>query len=395
MPTQPSREADSVTEQAAPVEVDENIGEYVEEQDWLDHTLAYLKPRPFIWGPAAAALVLIVVLILHSFDTSQPIGIDPTVAGRPLSNPTQHLHSLAIDPVHPGVIYLGTHYGLFTSTDGGKTWPEKRGQYNTFMITSIAVSPLQPATLAFLGVDPNFGRNSVYITHDGQHWTHATDPPGTTTNTQRYLVAAGATVHQWFSICDGNGLFVTNDDGQTWKLLRAPVSDHEALRAFWQSPTNPQVLMLGSNLGGYRSQDGGSTWQPLSGLPASDGVHSIGGTPAATQDVYLAADDGVYLSVDAGQSFTRQSGLVSSVPFTSLTISHQRANVLYGLAGNEVWRSGDGGATWNQQSILQTAFPSALIVAPDNDQHVYAGFYAPPDAVASQDGGKTWYIVAS
>jgi photosystem II stability/assembly factor-like uncharacterized protein len=391
MSTRPQSDADVAAEPATPVETEP----YAEEQDWLDHVLAYLKPRPFIWGPAAATLVLIAVLILRGCDASQPIGTDPTVAGRPLSNPDQHLHSLAIDPIHPGVIYLGTHYGLFTSTNGGKTWPEKRGQFNTLMIISIAVSPLQPATLAILGMDPNYGNNGVYITHDGHHWTRATDPPGATSNTQRYLVAYGATVHQWFVICDGIGLFVTNDDGRTWKFLRAPVSDHEALRAFWQSPANPQILMLGSNLGGYVSQDGGATWSTLNGLPQGDGVHSIAGTPAAANDVYLAADDGVYLSSDGGQTFARQSGLVSSAPFTTISVSHQRASVLYGLAGNEIWRSGDGGATWVQQSILQTSFPSALIVAPDNDQHLYAGFYAPPDAVESRDGGKTWHVIAS
>src|SRR5712691_12477619 len=48
---------------------------------------------------------------------------DPTVAGRPLSNPHTHLHTIALGD-RSGVIYLGTHYGLFTSTDGGSTWPQ-------------------------------------------------------------------------------------------------------------------------------------------------------------------------------------------------------------------------------------------------------------------------------
>lgn len=370
--------------------------EYHEEPDWLDRTVAYLKPRPQIWGSALVAIIVIVVLILHNINLSQPLGTDPTVAGRPLSNPDQHLHSLAIDPVHPGTVYLGTHYGLFTSTNDGATWPEKRGQFNTLMIISMAVSPLAPHTLAILGVEPNLGQDSVYITHDGHTWAHAADPSGTSPNTQRYLVAAGSTIHEWFMICDGVGVFRTADDGQTWKLLRAPASNQDDQRAIWQSPTNPQVLLVGGTLGLALSQDGGATWSSIAlGSNQQDGVHSIVSSPASPGDVSISADDGVYHSADGGQTWARTSGIVSNAPFTLLTISHQHANILYGLVGNQVWRSADGGVTWNQQSALQTSFPSALIVAPDNDQHLYAGFYSPPNAVESLDGGQTWHVIAS
>src|SRR5579862_6205792 len=71
----------------------------------------------------------------------------PTVAGQPLSNPKTHLHLVALGG-QPGVVYLGTHYGLFTSTDGGQTWPQPRGVLNTLMILDMAVNPTDPQALA-------------------------------------------------------------------------------------------------------------------------------------------------------------------------------------------------------------------------------------------------------
>jgi photosystem II stability/assembly factor-like uncharacterized protein len=380
-----------IDEEAQPAET-VAAPEYKEEQDWLDRSLAYLKPRPFIWGPAVVAIVVIAALLGRGYFTTQPIGTDPTVAGRPLSNPDQHLHSMTIDPAHPGTIYLGTHFGLFTSTNDGKNWPEKHGQYNSLMIVSVSASPLAPATVGLVGADPNFGRDYVYITHDGRTWSEASDPPGLTPDVQRYAIVPGASVKSWFVICVGKGLYQTNDDGQTWKLLRAPVSDQEVLRTLWQSPVNPQLLLLGGSLGLYRSADGGATWGQSSGV---SGVHAIAVSPASPHDVYLAADDGVYHSSDDGQSFAHVSGMISNAPFTIMISSHQHANILYALDGNQIWRSSDGGVTWNQQSALETSFPSALLVAPDNDQHLYAGFYSPPDAVESLDGGKTWSVIAS
>src|SRR5215472_2023026 len=98
--------------------------------------------KRFFWPVIAIALVaasLIGWLLLnHSINST-----DPAIAGRPLSNPHTHLHTVALGG-RPGVIYLGTHYGMFTSTDGGHTWPQPRGVLNTMMVTAIAASPANP-----------------------------------------------------------------------------------------------------------------------------------------------------------------------------------------------------------------------------------------------------------
>lgn len=367
---------------------------FVEEQDWLDRVVAYVKPRPWVWGSMLVVVALIVALMVHNTDGTQPLGTDPTIAGHPLSNPDQHLHSMAVDLVQPGLIYLGSHYGVFISTDGGKTWPQARGELNTLMITSLSVSRMARGTLGVVGIAAIGNDVGVFLTHDGgTHWRQASIPTGVPANEQPYLVRAGATTSQWFTIYTGSGLFVSNDDGHTWHLLRAPVSLQEDLHALWQSTLNPQVLLVGGNLGLYLSLDGGQSWQMVGGI--TGGVHAIASSPASPATVFVAADSGVYRSVDGGATYALMSGLIAQAPFSTLALSGQRASVLYGLAGNEVWRSGDGGATWNQQRILQTASPSALLIAPDNDQHLYAGFYAPPDAVESLDGGMTWNIIAS
>ena len=67
------------------------------------------------------------------------------------------------------MLYLGTHYGLFTSTDGGNTWPEDRGALNTMMIMSIAVSPVNPQVIAMIA-RPSTGlgfQGGMYFSADG------------------------------------------------------------------------------------------------------------------------------------------------------------------------------------------------------------------------------------
>ncbi|HEY6541815.1 MAG TPA: hypothetical protein VIZ18_12795, partial [Ktedonobacteraceae bacterium] len=110
----------------------------------------------------AGALVTGWLLLNNSVNST-----DPAVAGRPLSNPHTHLHTV-VPGVRPGMLYLGTHYGLFTSSDDGKMWPQPRGVLNTMMITAIAISPSQPDDMAVIallisGVGTPSG---VYISSD-------------------------------------------------------------------------------------------------------------------------------------------------------------------------------------------------------------------------------------
>ena len=111
-------------------------------------TATKVRRRPFqvlLLVLLAIPVVVVWQVLNYSFNNT-----DPTVAGQPLSNPKTHLHLVALGG-QPGVVYLGTHYGLFTSTDGGQTWPQSQGVLNTLMILNLAISPSNPRVLAVIG----------------------------------------------------------------------------------------------------------------------------------------------------------------------------------------------------------------------------------------------------
>jgi photosystem II stability/assembly factor-like uncharacterized protein len=368
------------------------------EQDWLDRTIVWFKRRPLVWIPSLIIIVIVAVIIFQHLYTTDPIGTDPTVAGRPLSNPDQHLHSMEVSPTEPGIIYLGSHYGLFTSNDDGKHWPQARGALNTLMITSISTSQVATGTLGTIGIAPtggDFGNNGIYITHDqGKSWYRAGDPQGVPSDTSRYLIDALPSSQQdWLAIYVGFGLYVTHDDGKDWQLLRAPVSDKDAQRSLWTSPSAPHTILLGSNLGLWRSTDDGTSWKQIDEI--TGGVNALVSSQVNPDRVYLTGDQGLFVSTDAGAHFSLVSSPVASAPFSRLAISQQDSDLLYGLVGSQIWRSTDGGHDWTMQSSLPTSYPMALLIAPDNGQHIYVGFYQPAIASESLDGGKTWTTIAS
>src|SRR6185437_4044469 len=153
------------------------------------------RPRWLWLAVLCAVALLILVEVGYQLWKSSPAATAPSVAGRPLSNPQTHLHTVALSP--SGTMYLGTHFGLFWSTDGGHTWPQPTGALPGLMITSVQVSPVDPTTLAVAGLT-NTGdasKNGFYISQNGGKTWHLRSPslPGSGLNAPAspYFVQAG------------------------------------------------------------------------------------------------------------------------------------------------------------------------------------------------------------
>lgn len=369
-------------------------GPAVNDQDWLDRVWGFVKRRPIVWFPLALAAVLVGGALLTSQGAAQPIGTDPITRGQPLSNPDQHLHSLAIDPHDLGTLYLGSHYGLFTSSDDGQSWPEPRGRFNKVMITSLAVQPTT-GDVAFIGMEPNggdFGDNGIYISHDqGKNFARVADPPGIKSPVNRFLIAAGGDAHRWLVVYAGVGIFETIDDGQSWSLLRA-LKQQDAVRAVATAGSGGQTILISGTFGLYISTDSGAHWSFSSAVRG--GAWAIAVSPADPHVIYVTADSGIYRSQDGGVTFALVSPLVTASPFPTLAASYQQSGTVYAISGQQIWRTTDGGATWTTQSQLNQSNPSDLFVAPADDQHLYVGFYTPAVLIASTDGGQHWNAIA-
>jgi photosystem II stability/assembly factor-like uncharacterized protein len=74
------------------------------------------------------------------------------------------------------------------------------------------------------------------------------------------------------------------------------------------SPTNPDILYIGTEVGVFASSNGGQTWSPAFGGSSADTlIYSLVVSASAPSDpdiVYVGTEDGVFASKDGGATWS-------------------------------------------------------------------------------------------
>lgn len=205
------------------------------------------------------------------------------------------------------------------------------------------------------------------------------------------------------------GLWRSNNGGTTW----APLTDGIA---FWGvsgiviHPTNPNTIFIltgdgdGSSsrsAGVWKSTNGGVTWTPT-GLNWDYTTTNIGGykllmDPSNSNVMYAVTTSGLYKTTNAGVSWT----VVKTGSYRDMEFKPGNSNTLYLSSTNAVHRSLDAGATWTQVHTVAGANRIALGVSPANGNYVYA--VAGPNVgtgsfrglYRSANSGATWSTMST
>jgi photosystem II stability/assembly factor-like uncharacterized protein len=305
--------------------------------------------------------------------------------------PTGSIGALAIAPSDPNIIYAGSGEGLqrpdlsvgdgiYKSTDGGKTW-RHLGLRDGQQIPAILIDPRDPNRLivAVLGhsYGPNAERGVFRSTDGGETWqkvlykdenTGSIDLAFDPTNARTvYAVLWAARQGPWENgewSGANSGLFKSTDGGTTWQQLTGGLPTPAqglgriGIAIAPSDPTRMYALVEAKPSALYRSDNAGADWQRVNTEARISGRGSdFAGVRVdpKNKDVIYVANTSTYRSSDAGQSFIAIKGAPGGDDYHTIWINPENPRIILLASDQGATISVNGGETWSSWYNQPTA----------------------------------------
>ena len=303
----------------------------------------------------------------------QPRVIGPAVTGG-------RVHDIEALPNDPSTIFVASASGgLWKTTNRGITW---RNVFDTMAVSTfgdVAIAPSDPRVV-YAGTGEQNNRQST----------------------------------SW-----GNGVYRSNDGGESWRHLGLVETRH--IGKVEVHPTNPDVVYVAAlgNLwapsedrGVFKSSDGGRSWSKVLYVDEFTGVIDMVLDPANPDVIYAATyqrlrrawgfngggpGSGIHKTTDGGSTWTE---LTNGIPAgdkgrIGLAIAYSNPRVLNAIIEHSdpdqqgTYRTEDGGMTWERVNELdiRPMYYSEIFIDPSNEDRVYA---LATSSNKSENGGRTF-----
>lgn len=273
--------------------------------------------------------------------------------------------------------------GVWKTNDTGATWEALFQEQANISVFAVAIDPTN-SNVYLAGTQ---GDGIWRSTDGGTTWTATSGiSSGDRINTIKYHPGTANTV---FAIGEWYGeTYKSTDNGLSWTVVDTYAPNMYDLEFH---PSNPNRIFISGNGIVKASNDGGNTFNSVSG-PWSNSTSSaimMATTPHDADYLYVLQETGggfhgLYLSTDGGATFTTQmawNGSNNIMGYTQTTqsgqaprdmdvaVSPNNKNIV-NVAGVETWVSNDAGVTFTQ-STDWTVGGSPPFIHADVDQLIY------------------------
>jgi photosystem II stability/assembly factor-like uncharacterized protein len=278
------------------------------------------------------------------------------------------INALAFHPTDPKIIYAGAPAGgLWVSNDGGNTWNTATDGLNSIGVSAIVIHPTNP--------------NIIYIaTGDGD----------------------AADTYSTGVLKSVNGGLTFSATGLDWTQV-----NNRRIRRMLMDSDNPDLLVVASTNGIYRTTNAGNTWTQVQ----TGNFYDVEAKPGTNQTTwYASTSSAIFRSTNEGLSWTSMYSITGSNRI-NLTVTAANPNYVYFISSlssdsgfKGLYRSTDSGTTFTLRSstpnILtysstgsgtggQGWYDLALIADPANAETIYVGGI---NTWKSTNGGTNWTL---
>ncbi|HUL43634.1 MAG TPA: T9SS type A sorting domain-containing protein [Bacteroidota bacterium] len=339
-----------------------------------------------------------------------------------------------VDDAQGSIVFAGTHWGLYVSTDDGVTWQPHGLNAGCSSSIPYPISVKSLATVSEGGMDYVFAgtdhgvfrsaaRDSVWIqldsilidpggalvvsvvdegvnyiyaatgedlyrsTDNGMSWTHS----GMGCRATSCAVCDYGGIKELFANFCGD-VWRSTDHGETWSNVSNGLGGVVEVRQVGAVPNGSAILAV-NDTSVFRSTDNGTTWSAVSTEFARFGVYCFANTSAY---LFAGTTTGIFRSADGGLTWTAADSGIVAVWVVTLAANEEGHEVYAAMNYDGLFRSMDNGASWLRVNRgLTTTMVTAIATANSSTgTFVFAGTWC-DGLFRSTDNGNWWTRVDS
>jgi hypothetical protein len=262
------------------------------------------------------------------------------------------IRSIVVHPKQPETLFAGSvGGGIWKTTNGGARWMPVDDFMAVLSVSSLVINPVNPSVM-FAGTGEGYGNADSLR---------------------------------------GAGIFKSVDGGTTWAQLPGTAEQSTAVNRLAISP-NGTVVLAGANTGIWRSTNASTFRWIDAGVTPQD----LDFNPSDGRKAVAAGYGAIVYSWDGGLTWQPSTGLPATSGRIEVAYARSQPDTIYALVdhdGGMLYRSGNAGATFSAVSATplldneQGWYDEALWVNPRDSNHVVAGGVFLRQTF---DGGSTW-----
>lgn len=305
------------------------------------------------------------------------------------------IHAMTQSVSDPNMLLVGSVAGIFISKDSGESWSkiEGNGLPGDVIIDSLAIDPVD-TNIIYAGTT----WRAYKTTDGGKNWRIIKDGMIDDSDVFAIEIDRQNTKKIIASAC--SGIYDSTNGGEKWKKVQGIPSQSRRTRDIMMHPTDSKYVYAGTTEGFWMSSDGGNSW----GLTTSRQleVNSIAVHSDQPERVYIATNNyGVMVSDDYGKTFSMTNGGFST-RLTSLIAPDNAdpkrfyaATINTATGGGFFFISNDGGLTWvpSMKNIPSRLSVNTLLQDKADPNQIYIGTNF--GLYRSTDRGASWALVTA
>jgi len=264
-----------------------------------------------------------------------------------------HVHAILVNPQDNSLL-LGTHYGLFKSTDQGKTFQkvDVKGEVNATDFMNFAYD--QNNKIIYAG---GHDLGVVKSTDGGITWVKADS--GITGTDIHALVINPLDTNRIYAFSVGNGVFGTKDGAKSWyRIDDGPANPSVRAFGYMATPssmdrgmktdktTNIGYLWAGTGGGLFSSFACFCGWTKTSGISDNATIYTLAPHPINRSSMLVGTKNGLFKTTDEGKTFTQISDIKE---VAAISFDDSNTKVVYASTSNgTIYRSDNEGQKWSK-----------------------------------------------